>query len=525
MYIAPNTIIRILKNCPLDTTYEHTLYFGTKAEQTSYFSGLTKYTLNNQSYQRVNKGTMRVEYKAEDLYDCNYLMFQNTSFGNKWFYAFIKSVEYINNITSEIEFEIDVMQTWFFDYTLGQCLVDREHSVSDNIGDNLIPENLELGEYVAEDFTSVTGLGNLSIVVACTFDDTFTDVNGGYYGKIFSGLHYEVFPNTNSGAADCAQFITEATEEGKSDGIVSIFLMPSKFVIDVIDNVNSETFTVTKKLTLERDDGKTLKNKKLLTYPYNFLYCTNLQGASAVYPYEYFSTSECEFDVTGDMSPVPSVVIEPRNYKGVVANYDEKMVLSGYPQLSYNIDSYKAWLAQNGSSIAVNALTSAVSLGNAYNTTSLATAGKTGGGAMASNYMLDYGYPVSAITNSLGILSQFYQHAIMPPQAKGGSGSTTMCALGLQNFAFMKKHIRPEFVTIIDDFFSMYGYACHRVKTPNRKARPHWTYTKTVGCVVHGSVPCDDMKKICSIYDNGVTFWVKGSEVGNYNLDNRATGN
>lgn len=56
---------------------------------------------------------MRVEKKAEDLYDCNYLAFQNTSFGSKWFYAFITSVEYVNNITSEITFEIDVLQTYF----------------------------------------------------------------------------------------------------------------------------------------------------------------------------------------------------------------------------------------------------------------------------------------------------------------------------------------------------------------------------------------------------------------------------
>ena len=43
---------------------------------------------------------------------------------------------------------------------------------------------------------------------------------------------------------------------------------------------------------------------------------------------------------------------------------------------------------------------------------------------------------------------------------------------------------------------------------------------KTVGATVTGSVPADDMKKICSIYDNGITFWKNGSEVGQYNLDN-----
>ena len=115
MYIEPNTVIKILKDCPLDNSYDHTIFFTSASDQLSFFNEHTKYALDKQSYQRVKRGYMRVSIQAENLYDCNYLMFQNTSFGTKWFYAFIKSVEYINNVTSEIEFEIDVMQTWFFD--------------------------------------------------------------------------------------------------------------------------------------------------------------------------------------------------------------------------------------------------------------------------------------------------------------------------------------------------------------------------------------------------------------------------
>ena len=69
-------------------------------------------------------------------------MFQNTSFGIKWFYAFITNVEYINNETSEITIEIDVMQTWHFDYTVNQCFVEREMAATDDIGGNLVPETL-----------------------------------------------------------------------------------------------------------------------------------------------------------------------------------------------------------------------------------------------------------------------------------------------------------------------------------------------------------------------------------------------
>ena len=178
MYIEPNTIIRLLKNCPLDNTYDHTIYFDDSEKQYAYFAGLTKYALSRQTYQRVNQSRMRVQYKADDLYDCNYLMFQNTSFGNKWFYAFIKSVEYVNNITSEIVYEIDVMQTWAFDYQLGQCFVDREHSATDVFGENTIPESLEHGPYVTDGVENDGILYSTSIIVGCTFDSNYEDAKG-----------------------------------------------------------------------------------------------------------------------------------------------------------------------------------------------------------------------------------------------------------------------------------------------------------------------------------------------------------
>lgn len=509
MYIEPNTIIRVLKNCPLDTTYEHTIFFESAGAQNSYFQSLTKYTLTQQSYQRVKRGTMRVAIQSENLYDCNYLMFQNSAFGNKWFYAFIKSVEYINNVTSEIEFEIDVMQTWFFDYTVEHCFVEREHSITDNIGDNLVPEHLETGEYVSDDFDATGKLGGKSIVVAATFDDNYDKIGGAYYCGLFSGLYYHVFPNTVAGAQACADFISGSG--AKSNGIVSVFLMSSAMVGGMLDS--AKTYEITKSKNINNIGGYTPKNKKLFTYPYNFLYVTNLQGNHAVFPYEYFDSDSCTFTLAGDMSCNPQVVLAPNSYKGVAVNYDEKLVLSGYPQLPYNTDSFKAWLAQNGSSLGVNALGSSMGVGLSLAAAAAMTNPVTATLAVA-------GASVSAANLVGSTVSTVYQHAIQPNQAHGSSGAVTMAAVGLLDFAFMHKHIRPEFAKIIDEYFSMYGYATHRVKVPNRNSRPYWNYVKTIGCEITGSIPCDDARQICGIYDKGITFWKNGANVGNYSLDN-----
>lgn len=163
MYIEPSTNIRILKSVPLDNTYKHTLYFANVSTQTNFFLDKTKHNLTQQTYQRKEAGVARVGINAESLYDCNYMMFQNTHFGTKWFYAFITGVEYINNVVSEITFEIDVMQTWYFDYKLQHCYVEREHTLTDNIGDNLVTEPVDLGAVIC---SSIKGTDLLSAYVA-----------------------------------------------------------------------------------------------------------------------------------------------------------------------------------------------------------------------------------------------------------------------------------------------------------------------------------------------------------------------
>lgn len=45
-------------------------------------------------------------------------MIQNENFGHKWWFAFITGVEYVNNVTCDIFFEIDVMQSFYFNIVL-----------------------------------------------------------------------------------------------------------------------------------------------------------------------------------------------------------------------------------------------------------------------------------------------------------------------------------------------------------------------------------------------------------------------
>lgn len=511
MYINPNSTIKILHNVPLDNTYEHTIYFADSSAQSSYFSGLAKYTFEAQSYQRVKRGYIRVATNAENLYDCNYLMFQNSAFGNKWFYAFIKSVEYINNGVSEIEFEIDVMQTWHFNYNLQQCFVEREHSATDTIGSNTISESLDLGDYICQNQTNAGVSDNLGIVVDSTIDMEYKDSGGGYYTMldktIYHGLHMMTFPDPKNLEKYLAGLFGDVNKQAENvkkvkDGVISIRIAPTD------GNVNyALKSAVNYNYPIDNIGGYYPHNKKLLTYPFMFLYVTNLSGNSAIYPFELFANRYVQFSLCVDIHPNSPAILYPINYKGIATNKDEAITLNNFPNISWCSSAYQSWLAQAQNS-AIPRLSTSISAGVAT-------------GALTSNpYLAMAGGVIGAYRGIKNLMTEKRMAELQPPQAKGTTSGLTSYWDNMIDFILMTKTIKPEIAKTIDDYFDKFGYATRRIKKPNRNARPYWTYTKTIGCTITGSVPCDDMRKICSIYDNGITFWNDGNNVGNYDLDN-----
>lgn len=157
---TPDTVVKILKGIELDRDLENTYRFSSLSAQQNFFSARTKHILGNEPmaglrYIRTGEDSIKVELKTAALYDCNYLMFQNTGYKDKsgrsrWFYAFIDRVDYVNEETSEIFYTIDPMQTWLFDYKFADCMVEREHVRDDGIGKNVISEPVECGEYMQE---------------------------------------------------------------------------------------------------------------------------------------------------------------------------------------------------------------------------------------------------------------------------------------------------------------------------------------------------------------------------------------
>lgn len=518
--IAPNSTIKILKNVPLDNTYKHTIYFASRTSQSSTLGGYAKYTENAYTYQRVNKNTCRVAHKADNLYDCNYMMFQNTAYGTKWFYAFITNVEFVNNEVSDITFEIDVMQTWLvgtnLDYQLGKQYVEREHADSDSVGGNIVPEPVELGEYVYEAYETLYNLSNCNVILGVTEnfpDQQFPEI-GYMYDNLYSGCRLYHYTLDTDGymalGTKLAQWLDPNT--GEIDKVKFAYVAPN-----ILFNAVSQGVIPWGKISLSPNANGTgvtgeeffndsasqnayqPKNKKLYTYPYNCYCVDNSCGDTMVLRYEFFNNHTPNFTLKGTFIQPVSVSCFPSNYKNITTNFKECVTVNNFPQCSWSEDYFARWLAQDGVSSALSALGS-VGLAGAV--------GGVGGAAMA------------LATNAIGLGATAYKASMHADIAKGKTSSNVLLSSSNLRIRGCRMHITTDMCRSIDNFFTRFGYAMNRIKEPNITSRPHWNYLKTVDCTIKGSVPANDMKKINEIYDSGITFWKNASEVGNYLLNN-----
>ena len=527
---APQSTIYICSGVRLDNRYEHSIYFADATAQQEYFAGKVVKTFSAYSYLRKS-WPLQVEATMEQAKTWSYLYFRNGT--GKYYYYFINQVEYKNDNMVELTLELDVLQTYRFDFSLLQCFVERQHTTSDNPGDFTVDEGLELGEPVDNTMMDMTGIEDLAILVLATINPNYADTTkpvqalSGNYNGVFSGL--KLWAVNGSQWDDWGDQLDALASAGFLDGIISMWMYPKNLIELGGENTwtDSDLCKTVESFPVggigsgfsgrpSKLDGYTPKNKKLLCYPYQFLHCSNNAGGSAVYRYERFEDpTNCTFNLYGSLSPEGTVLMVPMKYNGVAKNFDHGLTLGGYPTCAWDSDIYKMWLAQNQNQHNLGAIQSVVKAGAGavMGVASLATGnitGALGGVAMAYN----------GASQIAGLLAQRKDMEIQPPQAKGNFSTSTNISASKQTFTFYYKSVNAETARMLDNYFTMYGYKLNRVQTPNMHARPAFTYVKTVGCKIAGNMCTEDILRIESIFDRGVTFWVNGDRIADYSQDN-----
>lgn len=122
----PSGQVYLVSNAIVDSSYNHTIDFKNSSEQAAYWSSLVKYRLTNFSYIRRSSRILKVDKTLDELQDVNYMYFTSITDG-KTYYCFVTNKEYVNDSTTSITFETDVLQTRMFEYEVKQSYVLQEH--------------------------------------------------------------------------------------------------------------------------------------------------------------------------------------------------------------------------------------------------------------------------------------------------------------------------------------------------------------------------------------------------------------
>lgn len=539
-YVVPNSTVVLLKNISLTPNYENTVHYDNATEQYNdmYAHKLGQWDRCTYVGKNKQQGTIRLESTQGLLMQqATYMMFKNTSYEDKWFYAFVTDVTWVNNVTWEVSFVLDVMQTYYFDFTYEKCLIERQHVTDDSIGANLIEENLEIGEYVVEGATHIDEFQNTHTCVATTlnqggsqWDPESTDyptsvIDGVNYGcKIYKFLTKEKF----------GKFIKQANDDGVTDQIIDIYEVPDFATGGEVSQTGSLEISVTHSISKSIDkpyanfaNQYVPKNNKLYTYPYKYLKATNHTGNIANYRYENFSDNDCNFEVHCTITPNPEGYIYPNNYLNFADAVDEGVSINDFPKGGYVSDQYKAWLAQSANSrtlqmlgIGASAVVGVAGLMTGAGGMMLASAT-----TMTTAQATAFGAGVAGLASSFKQASNMYaqkkDRIVNSQQATGNKSNAVVHEMNYHYIALYRMCIKPYFAKKIDDYFTKYGYAINELGYPNPKARPHFTFIKTVGCDVKASLPSQLVEQINSIHDNGITFWKNLDSIGDYSLDNR----
>lgn len=508
-----NPITKVyLLDVPLENDYKNTLYFANAQAQQTYFQSriIGSYSYNDFSYQRKDQ-IIRVPAQYDSIYKCNYVMYQNSAYNNKWFYAFVTDLEYINDGRTDLHIETDVIQTWMFDYIVKSSFVEREHVSNDTVGIHTVPENVELGEYISNGFVRDNELNDFVYVIQVT-----EWVNGEKpLATNFGGVYAPGGAYICTSAAQVVNIISALNQAGKGDAVTNVYIVPSKVVNNTSGSLqySGQADPVTYDITVDKQatlNGYTPRNNKLLTYPYNYLLLDNNNGTSNILQYENFSGSNCEFEVAGVPTVGGSIKCVPKNYKGETRFQQEGIMCGKFPTCGWVNDMYTNWLTQNAVNIGLGIATSGLELIGGVGMMATGAGSVAGAGAVTNGAL--------GIANSVG---QIYQHSLIPNSARGNiNGGDINTCYDMNKFYFIKMSIKSEYAQIIDKYFDMYGYKVNMVKVPNKAHRSRYWYTKTINVNINGDIPQSDMQKIKNCYDNGITFWRSASDIENYEGSN-----
>lgn len=376
----------LIGRVPFDNSYRHTLTFDSVSSQTQWMMGRMESSLEKDTYTYVRmNNSIKVMFNAEQLYTYDYVMYQNSNYGNKWFYAFIVGVNYVNENCTELVLELDVMQTWYFDYTLKRCMVEREHVDDDTVGAHLNEEpamplqyqHLNFERHVMEPRWGVLLLNAYMHYVDDEYHSNGVDPCQGVWAQgQYNACRLAIYDlNDEDSKQRLSLDVQSLNQHGAADTIADAFTLPEncfsiedliKFPIKINDTwtrtsgkvwtlqegvlpIAAGGHSVSKPSTL---GAYTPKNNKLLCYPYNYLEIGDFTGRVEDWRYEYFGTNGfCRLSQRMVASADCQGYVTPDAYNGIPdspgGHSFKPFTFDFTNKISWVYSAYQNWAAQN----------------------------------------------------------------------------------------------------------------------------------------------------------------------------------
>lgn len=532
--MAYNSKIYLAKNIKMDKNYKAVLNY-TEEEMIELITDIDNLVYTGLKYSFIReRGSIVVNSPYSTCIKANYMAYQNTDYSGKWFFAFIDEVKYIGEAQTEIIFTIDIWTTWHDYWTAKACYVVREHVLTDTVGSNLVPENLETGEYIVNYHGSDIYNNDITVVTGSTVGPSDYE---NYSMCVYNGVPVPMVYCRWDTASELATFINNLNSNGKIEAIKTMFFCPKWLCPKAAGTVYvTESSTVaTQHLgidTITTLDGYTPVNKKLLTYPYCYIALSNAMGQYNIYYQEYWTPStqvgdlngKLLIDMIGVLTPSCSIRVIPKGYKGDGICTDESITIGKFPQLAWSNDIYTNWLTQNGVNVAGIKL-------NAYESGLIGGGLQTaiGIGSLAAGNPYGIGTAMSGISDIASTIQSNYRHSIQPNGIEGSinTGDVTAAA-GLNRLHFYRVTISSYFASIIDHYFTRMGYKVNQVKVPNMANRENYNYVlvaseENVAYPNNNNnicLPASALNQINGMFRNGITIWNNHANFGDYSVSN-----
>ena len=139
-------MLKLIKNYNYDNNYDYIKTFTSKDLQNEFFNTLSFIEIEEHEYIKEHESfKIKISYDELVSEGVNYITFNN---GYKDIYAFIISKEYVNSQVTRINYEIDVIQTFMFDFSIKNSFINRKVCNINEISD--FDEGIDIGEHIIE---------------------------------------------------------------------------------------------------------------------------------------------------------------------------------------------------------------------------------------------------------------------------------------------------------------------------------------------------------------------------------------